>query len=1490
MPELDKNITARDLQIMADADGVAAFLAGLGYNTNARIVQSAENLGITADTTARAIRRIELMADQEGDLQVYLFELKSVTLANTRGLAKAFRNRVGNYLLVLTSDYERIDFVLVEKYLPNKGDGPAAFGVQQVGIRPRALSFDRRKPGNVEIRVLRRFTYTESNGFAQYDKLLSAYTIADWSEEHFNNRALFSDYYLLERLPEFPEWREDPKLSYLYFRDLYLNATVKYAGLSAEALRGQLFEPVFKHLGFSWKSVKKAAAGTQAGPDYLLRNASGGEALSAALTYPWGRSLDSKDHKRDKDTPEENPNALVVSLLEQGQAPWAIVTNGKVWRLYSAKTHSRATNYYEIDLEETIAGSGPGASGLGESFRYFWLFFRAAAFRPEATQREGETVELNFLDRLLAESQEYAKELGERLKERVFTQVFPHLAGGFIQYIREREGKGTELGPERLDNIFQGALTLLYRLLFLFYAESRDLLPAKEARGYWEASLSKIKKEIKEQSNDIDGEAEKLISEKYKSGSYELYDRLATLFRVVDEGDSSLNVPVYNGGLFLSSPAPEDGDAAAVNSRFLEEHKIPDRHLSLALDRLARDVDDKKHSLVFVDYKSLGVRQLGSIYEGLLEFKVRIADRKYGVRTNKKAEVYEPFAKLTDSQKKKAEKSSKVISKGEVYLENDKRERKATGSYYTPDHIVEYIVKNAVGPVLEEKFEALRPKLREAQKKRQEFEKKQEALKKAGLKPEPESKAELIGKDLTDELFDVKVLDPAMGSGHFLVQAVDFITDKALDFLNAFPGNPVQAHLEQTRKTILEQMEEQGVSIDPGRLTDVNLLKRHVLKRCIYGVDLNPMAVELAKVSLWLDCFTLGAPLSFLDHHLRCGNSLIGVTVEEVREALKTKSGDQMSLLGSRFAGMMLAVEQMKEIGFLSDITSEQVKESQLKFKKALAILEPYKRILDLYTSQWFGNGSKGKEKEPEALLFLKAIEEDVQEFLEAGNRGVLIKALEKLEPEDREIADTAMRAAAEKRFFHWELEFPEVFYGVREGTVRDVVRPEGAGFDAVIGNPPYDVLAEKELGYDISYELRYFESSNIHISANRGKKNLYKLFICAGYYICKQNGFFSFIVPMPLLGDDQSSEIRRLIIKNASFRFFEVFPQKDNPAKRIFKEAKLATSIFNINKKPGHDKFYVRTHPENTVRNNSPMLIISSSDLFEFDPDNVTIPSCSQKDWNIVTKINKQKRITKMKYFVKSFQGEINETNERKAGTLSSNTLYPIVIRGAHICMYATKEASQGEDIRLNVEKYLNGKGDNTKAFDHKHKRIGFQRKAPQNNYRRLIAAPIETGRFCLEGVSYITDKSSEYDLDFLLALLNSKIIDYYFRLFSTNAQINEYQFRELPIPRVLENKSKVFLSGDLPTDQKDLLALADTMDIPLGGIDLKIVVYIVKLCKIVQYIEGRRNLEKRAERSRLDVKSQPIQNMIDKLLFKCYGLSTDEQKYIEKRLTEML
>ena len=1028
----DIDLTRQDIQSLSSADGFAAFFARLGYNTDARTAQTAGNLGITADSTVRPIKKIELIADQEGLLQVYLFELQSVTVAHTRALARAFRNRAGNYLLILTSDYDRLDFVLLEKYLPVDSTDSSGLGQKQVGIRPRILTVERLKPGTVHLRVLRRLTWTESDPFGQYDKLLSAYALADWSEEYFNNRALFSDYYLRERLPEFPVWKEDPKPAYLKLRAIYQAAASRYAGKERKTLQ-ELVEPTLKALGFEPKPGRVGDANSTE-PHYRLYSSQTKDTpLSLCLVYPWDRSLDGKDDRRDSETAEENPGAVVVSLLEKQESPWVVVSNGRLWRLYAKRTHARATNYYEIDLDEVLSQSGPHAPELAESFRYFWLLFRSQAFELAEVDREGKKQSLSLLDRLLLDSEDYAKELGERLKDRIFEDIFPHLAAGFIHFIRQRDGAHSEITRDNLDTVYQGTLTLLYRLLFLLYAESRDLLPAKEVRGFFEASLTKLKKEIEDAAGKIEDEVEEKLKKHYREDSYELYDHLCRLFQIIDKGDPALNVPVYNGGLFLSDPEDIDDSPEADAARFLINTKIPDRFLARAIDLLARDVDRKRQDLVFIDFKSLGVRQLGSIYEGLLEFKLRIADRKLAIVKEKGRDVYKAFSDLDKKDQERAERQERTKKKGQVYLENDKHERKATGSYYTPDHIVKYIVDHAVGPVLKEKFEAMRPKLREAQQKRKAFFEKQEALRKQGIRGETESKAEFIGEEIVDELFNIKILDPAMGSGHFLVEAVDYITDKTLDFLNAFPWNPVIAHLFRMRETVLQEMDNQGITIDPKRLTDVNLLKRHVLKRCIYGVDINPMAVELAKVSLWLDCFTLGAPLSFLDHHFRWGNSLIGVTVEEI-DKIRAEKGQLLLSASSDWQGLLQAIQGMIEVGGLPDVTSAQVARSRTTYKSALSNLENFKKILNIHTARWFveapnGNG-KGKKAKPKEDPFDSILKSgDLFEWSH-GKKAPLLD----VEPY-RTLLSNSASASKEKRFFHWELEFPEVFYGPRPGT-----------------------------------------------------------------------------------------------------------------------------------------------------------------------------------------------------------------------------------------------------------------------------------------------------------------------------------------------------------------------------------------------------------------------------------------------------------------------
>ncbi|HJR78223.1 MAG TPA: hypothetical protein VJ805_14680, partial [Nitrospiraceae bacterium] len=190
-------------------------------------MQTTEALAITTESAASQIKKIERIADQESLLQVFLFEVTSLAQALTQSILRAFRNRAGQYLLILTDDYDRLDFVLIERQLPlGKGEG---FVPKQVTLLPRVVSIERQNPCRVHLRLLRRLTYTESDPQYQFEKLRSAFEMAEWSEEFFNNRGLFSDYFLNERVLETDHWKEDPKPTFRRLTELLAKANERWA-------------------------------------------------------------------------------------------------------------------------------------------------------------------------------------------------------------------------------------------------------------------------------------------------------------------------------------------------------------------------------------------------------------------------------------------------------------------------------------------------------------------------------------------------------------------------------------------------------------------------------------------------------------------------------------------------------------------------------------------------------------------------------------------------------------------------------------------------------------------------------------------------------------------------------------------------------------------------------------------------------------------------------------------------------------------------------------------------------------------------------------------------------------------------------------------------------------------------------------------------------------------------------------------------------------
>jgi hypothetical protein len=1317
----DLPITANQIGQLESTDEVIHFFAQLGYNVDDATPVAHATLGLDGNDVKLEIQKIlRVGADPDlGEIVIYLLEVKSVTLSLVQKIARRFRTRPDLALLVLTVDYETLDFVLLDR--TQEKSTRIGQPLKQV-IRPRHLTVARRRPTSVALRVLRRFTFTEGDSLLQWEKLRSAYSLAEWTEEYFNNRALFADHYLKTRFTDAaitPAWALDVRPLGREVYKLIVNARKEFTGQPEATIRSGFYAPLFKLLGFEAR-VNKPGSSDGTEPDYYLyAPGAPDQPLAAALTYVWNRNLDDIDPQRDAETGGEIPGALVVSTLEAGKAPWVIATNGKLWRLYAATADNKATNYYEVDLEEAFA-----AADKVTALKYWWLCFRAEAFT-------------GLLDEVRRRSQEYATELGKRLKGRVFEEIFPHFAAGLIAQMRaERESRDWEIrrleigeadaervgwrdGEIDLDEVFQATLTFLYRLIFVAYAESLELLPLTEAHGYGAVSLRRLKSEIAEKGGEIEETAPGELEKAYSATAATLSARLQQLFGAIDAGDPALNLPAYNGGLF----APE-----TPAGRLLARYAIPDRFLALGLDRLCRDVDDKTHALVFVDFKSLGVRQLGSIYEGLLEFKLHIAGEKLAVIKEEGKELYIPFAKA------KNKRVLATLHQGDVYLENDKRERKATGSYYTPDYIVKYIVAHTVGPVLARKFAELAPQLRDAQ---QRYRKAKEVAQAKQEDPEKFWNTTEM-QQLADACLDVKVLDPAMGSGHFLVEAVDYISDRLIDWLNGWSENPVWALLERTRRDILEDMERQQVTIPAERLVRVALLKRAVLKRCIYGVDLNAMAVELAKVSLWLDAFTLGAPLSFLDHHLKQGNSLIGSRIADVQAALAGRQ--QSSLFASnKFAGVMLATDLMRHVSNLSDNTVEQVASSRSAFRSASDHLAPFKRVLDVYTSRWFGNAPTKKGFEP-VLEFLQR--SDVAQWLEDPATPLPAEDIIQVQ----QVAATALAAAADKRFFHWELEFPEVFFAPSTPGGQDVQLREDGGFDAVVGNPPW--------GADLAKDDRQYCFA--HFATKSGEAETHLFMSDMALMRLNSHGYCGFITPNSWLTQLRGKEIRRRILENHGVVSIQ------HLRKEIFSEVPdIVPLIFVLSRTKPTEKVKIEiADPDPQIADD----IINGRFWKCHDVDQIVWLGHETYDFNI---------------FRSTAIHELCDHIVQNAATLNHNYVAIYGIRTGNNAAYLRDSDENGMNLPALVsaseidfyEINWNGVYLSTEGLlsDEKRKEISQPKILVQ--YTRKLSMPIRIkatvdteGKYApLNRFSYIIAKGGQYSLSYLMAVISSSTLNFY-------------------------------------------------------------------------------------------------------------------------------
>ena len=809
---------------------------------------------------------------------------------------------------------------------------------------------------------------------------------------------LFTHYFLTDGIKATAEWKAslDKPEAFAAFRD---GVRQKYEALSRAAKPNEstteldLIRPVLDLLGWADYLPQQGAAGHEDIPDHLLFADSAAKRRAAAKKKPGGRYRD----------------ALVVQ--ESKRFGLALDAHDKDDKIRAGTPHGQILRY--LSTAET-ASDGSIRWGILTNGGVWRLYDYHA--RPRAS---------GYFEADLAKLLEPGNEDGLRVFHLLFRRdsftpqkgaAKTFLEAALAEGRRYEERVAQDLSGVVFERVFpnlvqavadatdkslaevrEAALIFLYRLLFVLYAEDRGLLPVNDTR-YDDYGLRKrVRDDIAGRMADGDT---------FSATASIYYDHLVTLFRLIDKGDTSIGLPPYNGGLFSSETA-----------LLLEEARLSDAATAPIIYDLSHTASGERR---FVNYRDMSVQQLGSIYERLLEHEpVRDADGKIVVRPN-------PYA------------------------------RKDSGSFFTPQELVDLIVERTLKPLAEERLKAFEDKAAELKNQR---------------RPKAQRKAELLKLDPAEAVLNLKVLDPAMGSGHFLVTAVDFLSDYVAELIEQVPAvpewrdagyaSPLVKRVATIRKEILQRAKEADWVMDESQLTDQAIIRRMVLKRCIYGIDKNPLTVELAKVSLWLHSFTVGAPLSFLDHHLRCGDSLVGLRVGDATDDLHRLGG---MFASSAIAGAENATEGMQSIEEMSDADVAEVRESAALFHLVEQKTAELRGLLDsLCGLRWFTAGMKQKERaefERPLARMLGLQPADAFKLLTSAPKDVgdIPPDCDAIAWEEYvELWHKARSIADREGFLHWEVAFPGIWRDWQSTC------PQG-GFDAVIGNPPWDRIKLQEV------------------------------------------------------------------------------------------------------------------------------------------------------------------------------------------------------------------------------------------------------------------------------------------------------------------------------------------------------------------------------------------------------------------------------------------
>lgn len=716
--------------------------------------------------------------------------------------------------------------------------------------------------------------------------------------------------------------------------DRWYKVSIEIGKYDISTARRKWILPLLEELDYSPQYLKKDTLVSEEKEVKVSLSHRGGDWAHAPIVHTVAPSQ-KLDEKIAKGRGIKSPHdSLQIYLNESKDDLWGIITNGKVLRVLRKYHHTYTKGYIEFDLE-----------GIFEerSFSDFLALYRLIHPSRFIPDEEGKPPLEHFYEISLAAGEKIGDDLRENVKAAIEVLGNGFLTKDIIDRMIEN--------PDECHAYYQEILHIVYRIMFLMFAEQRGMLPTRDSLYAESYSMTKLR--------------ERTEKAKRRDRHHDIWKGLLVTFDMIKKGvdDPKIGIFGYNGSLFDDEKIARLRHLNCENTSILEAI----RYLTYF---------ESEKTLQRISYVDMGVEEIGSIYESLLDYTPRILEEDL----------------LLDGT---------TYMAGTFFLDPRGATRKSTGSYYTDPMLVNELIQSALKPVLQERL------------------------------AEKES-----GENKVAALLSIKVCDPACGSGAFLIAATNFLGKELA-----------------TIRTDTEYPSDEAGEI----------ARRDVLQHCIYGVDLNPMAVELVKVSLWINACVKDKPLNFLDHHIKCGNSLVGTTPELMGRgipadaySLKGLKGDRKELVKQIRKKNQQRQRSLDDISWRDGASREKMPE---KFKDLsdmpetnAAEVERKKREYEEFISsdEYVNEGSLSDAWTAAFFWRIDEITNEADALIHADLHNLKDYGWNSINPDKRA---RIQELASEYKFFHWHMEFPDVF------------SRDDHGFDCVLGNPPWEriKLQEKE-------------------------------------------------------------------------------------------------------------------------------------------------------------------------------------------------------------------------------------------------------------------------------------------------------------------------------------------------------------------------------------------------------------------------------------------